>query len=55
MEALTAGWRRVRTVFRRRQLQSDLEEEMQFHLAMRGLHRVKRMPPRGASSAMSRG
>jgi putative ABC transport system permease protein len=35
MEALTAGWRRVRTVFRRRQLQSDLEEEMQFHLAMR--------------------
>ena len=33
--ALSAAWLRVRAVFRRRQLESDLEEEMEFHLAMR--------------------
>src|ERR1019366_6100019 len=34
-EAWSADWMRVRTVFLRRRLESDLEDEMQFHLAMR--------------------
>jgi putative ABC transport system permease protein len=34
-EALSAGWMRVRTVFLRRRLESDLEDEMQFHIAAR--------------------
>ncbi|HWB97889.1 MAG TPA: ABC transporter permease, partial [Bryobacteraceae bacterium] len=34
-EALTAVWLRLRTVLRRQQLDRDLEDELQFHLAMR--------------------
>jgi putative ABC transport system permease protein len=34
-EGLSAAWLRVRAVFRRRQLERDLEDEMAFHLAMR--------------------
>jgi hypothetical protein len=34
-EGLSTAWLRVRTVFLRRRLESDLEAEMQFHLAMR--------------------
>lgn len=33
-EALTAAWLRLRTVFRRRQLDRDLEDELAFHMAM---------------------
>jgi putative ABC transport system permease protein len=34
-QALSRAWQRLRTMFRRRQLDRDLEDEIQFHLAMR--------------------
>jgi len=34
-EVMTAVWLRLRTAFRRRQLDRDLEDELQFHLEMR--------------------
>ena len=34
-QALTAAWLRLRSAFGRRQLDRDLEDELQFHLAMR--------------------
>ncbi len=35
LERITALWLRIKTMFRRRQLDRDLDDELQFHLAMR--------------------
>ena len=54
-EPLRAAWLRLRTVFRRRQLQSDLEDEMAFHLAMRERkERAAGVSPRDAQAAARR-
>ncbi len=34
-EWVIAIWLRIRALFRRRQLDRDLDDELQFHLAMR--------------------
>lgn len=34
-EWMTSFWLRITTLFRRRQLERDLDDELQFHLAMR--------------------
>jgi putative ABC transport system permease protein len=52
-EALTNSWLRLRTLFRRRQLDRDLEDEMQFHLAMREA-RLRESGVADASSAARR-
>ena len=36
MERLAEVWRRLLFLFRRRQFDRDLEEEMRFHLEMKG-------------------
>ena len=52
---LRAAWLRLRTVFRRRQLQTDLEDEMAFHLAMREQkERAAGVSPRDAQAAARR-
>ncbi len=54
-EALSAAWLRVRSAFRRKELDRDLEEELQFHLAMREQQqRSEGVSPRDAQAAARR-
>jgi hypothetical protein len=38
LEWITALWLRIKALFRRRQLDRDLDDELQFHLAMRAVN-----------------
>ena len=53
-EGMSAVWLRVRTVFRRRQLDRDLEEELQFHLAMREQQQCSEGVPAADARAAAR-
>jgi predicted permease len=49
-ELITAIWLRIKTLFRRRQLDRDLDDELQFHLAMR----EQKLAESGASAEEAR-
>ena len=55
-ERLHNLWLRVKALLKRRQLDEDLAEELEFHLAMREENLIKQgMPPAGAHDAARRG
>jgi predicted permease len=54
-EWMTAAWLRIKALFRRRQLERDLDDELQFHLALREQKLVEQgVPPEEAHYAARR-
>jgi hypothetical protein len=49
-EWITTVWLRVKTLFRRRQLSQDLDDELQFHMAMPVRERMEQRGSCGSRS-----